>query len=90
VIDDLTADEYTDWAQSWTVAYSLTDKLGAYTEWFALFPHNSNTAKPEHYFNGGFTILLSNDIQWDIRVGTGLNKSADDYFVGSGISIRFH
>lgn len=90
VIDDLTADEYTEWAQSWTVAYSLTDKLGAYTEWFALFPHNSNTAKPEHYFNGGFTILLSNDIQWDIRVGTGLNKSADDYFVGSGISIRFH
>lgn len=90
VIDDLTADEYTEWAQSWTVAYSLTDDLGAYTEWFALFPHSSDTAKPEHYFNGGFAILLSNDIQWDIRAGIGLNESADDYFVGSGISIRFH
>lgn len=90
VTDELTAEEYTEWAQSWTVAYSLTEDLGAYTEWFAFFPHSSDTALPEHYFNGGFTLLLSNDIQWDIRAGVGLNDAADDYVVGSGISIRFH
>ncbi len=90
VVDEITADNYTEWAQSWTVAYSITDVVGAYTEWFALLPHSSDTAKPEHYFNGGFAVLLSNDIQWDIRAGVGLNNAADDYFVGSGLTIRFH
>lgn len=89
-IDEATGNAYTEWAQSWTFGYSLCDQVGAYTEWFALFPHSADTAQVEHYFNGGFTYLINNDIQWDIRAGTGLNRDADDYFVGSGLSIRFH
>ncbi|HUG70137.1 MAG TPA: transporter [Pirellulaceae bacterium] len=89
-VDATTSASYTEYAQSWTIAYSLADKLGAYTEWFALFPSSADTAKPEHYFNGGFTYLISNDVQWDIRAGVGLNEAADDYFVGTGLSIRFH
>lgn len=87
--DEGTGNAYTEWAQSWTVAYTLTDNLGAYTEWFAFFPHSADTATPEHYFNGGFTYLLSSDVQWDIRAGTGLNNAADDYFLGTGLSVRF-
>lgn len=87
--DDV-GDEYTEWAQSWTVGYSLADDVGAYTEWFALFPYSSDAASTEHYFNGGITYYLTNDIMWDIRSGVGLNDAADDYFVGTGLSIRFH
>ena len=76
-------------AQSWTVAYSLCDDLGAYTEWFALFPAGADTVKPQHFFNGGFTYLINNNVQFDIRAGVGLNSAADDYFVGTGLSIRF-
>ncbi len=89
-IDEVTGHAYTEWAQSWTVAYSLTDELGAYTEWYGLFPHSADTAVPEHYFNGGFTYLLSNDVQFDIRGGVGLNDAAADYFFGTGLSIRFN
>jgi len=88
-VDETTTSAYTEWAQSWTFAYSLTDRLGAYTEWFAFFPHSADTAKPENYFNGGFTVLLSDNVQWDIRAGLGLNDAADDYFAGTGLSIRF-
>ncbi len=88
-IDATTIAAYTEWAQSWTVAYSLGERLGGYTEWFALFPTSADTAKPEHYYNGGFTYLVSDDIQWDIRAGVGLNDAADDYFVGTGLSVRF-
>ncbi len=88
-VDDGSGEAYTEWAQSWTIAYSLTEKVGAYTEWFALFPHSSETVLPEHYFNGGFTRLFCNDVQWDIRAGLGLNEAADDYFVGTGLSMRF-
>jgi hypothetical protein len=84
-----TGDAYTEWAQSATAAFSLTDEIGAYTEWYALFPHSATAVKPEHYLNGGFTYLLSNDVQFDIRAGYGLNDAADDLFIGSGLSVRF-
>ena len=87
---DDTGDEYLEIAQSWTIAYGLTDNLGAFTEWYALFPSGATSAPVEHYFNGGFTYLINNDVQFDIRGGVGLNGNADDYFVGTGLSIRYY
>ena len=87
-IDGLT-DRYAEWAQSLTAGVSLAEDLGMYAEWFAFFPHSAAAVVPEHYMNGGFTFLLSEDVQFDIRAGLGLNDEADDFFVGSGLSIRF-
>jgi hypothetical protein len=87
--DDVTQETFYIFAQSWTVGYSLTEKLGAYTEWFALFPSGADTVRPEHYFDGGFTYLLSNNVQWDIRAGVVLNDAAADYFLGMGLAVRF-
>jgi hypothetical protein len=85
-----TGDAYTEWAQSATAAFGLTDEAGGYVEWYALFPHAATGGvKPEHYLNGGFTYLLSSDVQFDIRAGYGLNDVADDVFIGSGFSVRF-
>jgi len=81
---------HTEWAQSWTIATSLTKKIGGYAEWFGIFPDGAVTAKTEHYFNGGFTYLLNHDVQWDVRGGVGLNDDSDDYFIGTGLSVRFH
>lgn len=89
-VDEETDRVYTEWAQSWTVNYTLTERLGAYTEWFAFFPHGADTARTQHYFDGGFIYRFTNDVQWDIRGGVGLSDAADDYFVGTGLSIRFH
>ena len=88
-IDD-TGNSYLEMAQSWTVAYSLCERVGAYTEWFGLFPSGADNARVQHFFNGGLTYLINNDIQFDVRGGVGLNDAADDYFVGTGLSIRFH
>ncbi|QDU80837.1 hypothetical protein Pla110_25730 [Polystyrenella longa] len=88
-VDEETASSYTEWAQSWTVATSLSDKTGMYTEWFAFFPDDADTAQVEHYLNGGFTYLVNDDIQLDVRAGTGLNGAAEDFFTGVGMSIRF-
>lgn len=82
-------DDFLRLAQSWTVALSLNDKVGAYTEWFALFPVESGEAENEHYINGGITYLINNDAQLDVRVGWGLNDAAEDFFAGVGLSLRF-
>lgn len=88
-IDDESDDAYYEFAQSWTLVRGWTDTVSSYTEWYCLIPTSADTVKPQHYFNGGFAVLLSDDIQWDIRAGVGLNEAADDYFVGSGLSVRF-
>lgn len=88
-LDDATSSEYVQWAQSWTFGYALTEQLGMYTEWYAFFPHGADSTTEEHYFNGGFTRTFGDNLQWDIRGGVGLNEVADDYFLGTGLSIRF-
>lgn len=80
---------YSEWAQSWTINYSLMEQLTGYTEWFALFPHSAESAQTEQYFDGGLSYRLTNNIQWDIRAGMGLNDAADDFFAGTGLSLRF-
>lgn len=83
-------DKFNEFAQSVAVGVSLTDRLGGYAEWFALLPADGAVGNDDqHFFNGGFTFLISNDIQWDIRGGVGLNDEADEYFFGTGFSLRF-
>ena len=87
-IDDA-GDDYFEFAQSLTIGYSLTEKLGAYTEWFMLTPAGSIAARTQHYLDGGFTYSVTNNLQLDIRGGLGLSQASDDFFVGSGLVVRF-
>ncbi|MGB6044240.1 MAG: transporter [Pirellulales bacterium] len=88
-VDDVTGDGYFEIAQSVAFGYSLTDRLGAFTEWYAFFPHSADTALPEHVFDGGFTYLINDNFQLDISAGVGLNNAADDFFVATGAVVRF-
>ena len=87
--DGGSGDYYFEFAQSATAGYSLSERLGAYTEWFAFVPNSADTERTEHYFNGGFTFLVTNDLVFDIRAGMGLNSAADDYFLGAGGAVRY-
>jgi hypothetical protein len=79
---------YHELAQSWTFGYTLTERIGAYTEWFALFPSGSDVARTQHYFNGGFIFPVTNNLQFDVRAGVGMNDAADDMFAGAGMVVR--
>ncbi len=81
---------YVEFAQAMTVNHSFNETVGGYAEWFALIPTRSEVGPTEHYFNGGITWKLSNDIQYDVRAGVGLNEPAADYFLGTGLALRFH
>jgi hypothetical protein len=82
---------YVELAQSLTVGYTLTDRLGAYTEWFAFFPTGAVApgVTAQHYANGGFTFRVTPNFQLDMRAGIGLSKSADDFFAGTGFAVRY-
>jgi len=89
-IDDA-GHSYIEFAKSVTIGYRLTPRVGAYTEWFAFFPASAVApdVTAQHYFNGGFTFLVTPDFQLDIRAGWGLNHHADDFFAGAGFAVRY-
>ena len=87
--DEQTDETFLEVAQSATIGFGLTDRIGAYSEWYGIFPSGADTVRPQHYYNGGFTYLINNDFQLDWRAGAGLNEFADDYFVGAGGAMRF-
>ncbi len=88
-VDD-TGNAYSEFAQSVALGVGLTDCLGSYFEYYGFYPSSAVAANvtPEHYFNGGLTLLLSPDVQLDWRLGVGLNDAADDFFTGFGLSVR--
>lgn len=90
-IRDEESHDYLEFAQSLTIGYRLADRVGAYTEWFTIFPHGSiePDVKPQHYLDGGFTYLVHDNFQLDIRAGVGLNQAAVDMFAGSGLAFRY-
>lgn len=81
-------DAIAEWAQSLSGGFGLGERHGLYGEWFAVFPDQPGGIQAEHYLNTGLTWLLTDDLQWDIRVGVGLNDRADDVFFGTGLAVR--
>ncbi|MBL8823101.1 MAG: transporter [Planctomycetia bacterium] len=82
---------YLELAQSLTVGYAFTEKLGSYMEVFGIEPFSGNAPDigPYYFFDGGFTYKFTPNFQYDIRAGVGLNKQSDDFFVGAGFAVRF-
>jgi hypothetical protein len=74
--------------QSACVGCELTNRLRVYNEWFALFPNESDDNRPEHYYDGGFTYLVTSNLQLDWRAGVGLSEVSDGFFTGCGFVIR--
>lgn len=71
---------------SMSLGIGISEKVGAFFELFAEIP-NKQIWQPN--VDGGFTFLVTPDIQLDFYAGKGLNNNSPDFFIGSGLSVRF-
>jgi len=81
-------DRFVQGKASLSFAYSVTDRIGAYAEYFGFYP-NAEHSDAAHSVNGGVTYLINDNFQLDARIGAGLNEEADDFFSGIGFSVRW-
>lgn len=81
-------DRFFQTSASISFGYSLTEKLGSFIEYYGFYPSTPDN-DCAHTLNGGFTFLLTENMQFDWRAGFGLNEEADDFFTGVGLSVRF-
>jgi len=85
VVDDVRIDQVRG---SVSLGLPLSDKWSVFGEWFGLsLDHEGGTDL--HYLDGGFTFLVTPDLQFDFRVGYGLNGVTPDDFIGMGAVIRW-
>jgi hypothetical protein len=73
-------------AASLSLGRSLSDRTGAYLEWFGTRPDG---ARGTHYANGGVTYQFTDNHQLDVRAGRGLGANRRDFFLGLGFSQRW-
>ncbi len=71
-----------------SLGYSLTERMGAYFEYFGVHPIIKD-GPDEGFLNGGMTFLVTGDFQLDARLGYGLNGLDDDLFIGLGSAVRW-
>jgi len=69
-----------------STGYSLNDLSAIFIE---VFGNLFTSYAPVHKFNGGFTYLVSNQIQLDISAGNAISGAESFWFISSGISLRF-
>lgn len=69
-----------------TIGFSLTNKLGCYTELYGYLPSNNSA---DHRFDCGLTYLINNDLIADISGGFGLTENASKNYISLGLSYRF-
>ena len=68
-----------------TSGYSITKKIGIYTEFFGYLPQNS---KASHLLDSGFTYLINNNFMVDLSSGLGLTNNALQNYFAFGFSVR--
>ncbi|MDE0791067.1 MAG: transporter [Schleiferiaceae bacterium] len=79
---------------SLALGYDLGNNYGVYVEYFSEWYVAGNQFSATPYFDGGFTRLLSNDLQLDIYAGFDLSQFTDSakqtkrLFFGTGVSYR--
>jgi len=80
---------------SFAAGYDLGRDFGIYLEYFSEFTWGGNQLYTTPYIDGGFTKLLSNDLQLDVYAGLDLSTEfgsrlpTNGFFFGTGVSYRF-
>lgn len=81
-------DHFSQFFHSMSVEYELTEKLHVYNEWFVICRLNANDNRPQHYYDGGLTYLVTPNFQLDWSAGIGLSETSDRFFTGCGLTVR--
>jgi hypothetical protein len=86
--DDVTNHTFIEFSQGLEADLPLNDKVGSYLDWHVSSPAGADTNLPQEVLEGGFTLLVNNNLVLDAEAGVGLNDATPDYFVGTGLSFR--
>ena len=82
-----TADDAGSGTASLSVQYQMSQRWQLYVEGFIVRPLDGGGGT-ERYTDSGVHFFLSNDLQFDARIGAGLGSPSTHWIIGSGFALR--
>lgn len=86
--DGAAGERFSELAASLSLGYGISDRWGAFLEYFGFYPTGDH-GPSANFVDTGLTYGVTGDLQLDARFGYGLNRDADDFFVGVGTAVRW-
>ena len=80
---------YQRYQQSIVAFYSATERTTLFYEWYIWMFAESANNRPLNFMDGGILYRFTPNIQVDLRAGFGLGGRPDNFFTGTGFSVRF-
>jgi hypothetical protein len=82
-------DSFERYHQSLAAFCAATERTTLFYEWYVLTFTNAADNRPRHFMDGGLLYRLTPNIQLDLRAGFGLSGGGNEFFTGTGLSVRF-
>ena len=73
-----------NYVYTFVYGYSISEKFGSYVE---IYGDMSDANRPNHFWDAGFTYLITNVIQADVTIGKSFTEG-QDILVSTGLSFR--
>ena len=86
--DDVGGGHHTDYVNSITLSCDVTERLGAYVEFFSVIS-TERDSECVWQFDLGATYGLTPDVQFDAGVNIGVTENAPDWQPFVGVTVRF-
>jgi hypothetical protein len=83
------SDNFQLYHQSIVAFFTPADRTTLFYEWYIFTYTHAPDNRPQNYMDGGLIYRLTPNMQVDIRAGFGLSGRPDDFFAGTGFSVRF-
>jgi hypothetical protein len=80
---------YTEILQTINFEYDLCERLMLFNEFILQMPCGAVVQPCQYYEHAGFHYFFLPNFQLDIHAAVGLNRAADDFFGGTGLSWRW-
>jgi hypothetical protein len=80
---------YTEIFQTFNFEYDLAERFMLFNEFVLISPSGAITAGCQYYEHAGLHYFIRPNLQLDFHAAVGLNRYADDFFGGSGLSWRW-
>jgi hypothetical protein len=84
--DGVADDRFSCFSGSLVLSVSIDSRWSGFAEYYGFWPTGDRNSS--NFANAGVTFLTSNNVQLDLRVGTGLEGPWPDYFAGLGAAFR--
>ena len=81
-------DHFLQASPSLYLSATLSARMNIYIETFGVFPISSD-ARGQGFVDGGLWYLLSDSLQLDLTIGSGMRETRDGLFSSVGFSIAF-